>query len=176
MSISTKTGDSGQTSLRTGQRVWKDSVRVEAYGTIDELSCHIGESRHCVKNPHADQLLHEIQKTLYRAAAELATAEGIFDRAISAEEVETLTDTVHLYEEKIKLTGFIIPGTTVQSAKLDVCRTICRRAERRIITLSHTETVSPVLLQYINRLSDCLFILARYEEFTEGTLEYAKKT
>lgn len=174
MSISTKTGDTGTTSLRSGIRVSKDSVRVEAYGTVDELDSHLGEAKHLVRDDDVRRILHEIQNDLMRVCGELATTDGLFDHSITLADAERLTDYVHHYEEVVKLTGFVVPGNTLQSAKLDICRTICRRAERRVISLAQGESVAPALMSYINRLSDCLFMLARFEEFLEGKLEYKK--
>lgn len=174
MSISTKNGDKGQTSLWSGERVDKDSIRVEAYGTIDELNSNIGEAKHYVKSYEVKDILEEIQNDLFRVAGQLASKDKLFVKPIEENDSERLTEYVHFYEDKLKLKGFVIPGNTIQSAKLDISRTISRRAERRIITLSKSENISGSLLKYVNRLSDLLFIIARFEEYLEGKLEYKK--
>jgi len=172
MSISTGGGDKGETSLWSGERVSKDDLRVEAYGTIDELNSHIGEARHYCKSEDTRELLLKVQKDLFRVAGQLASKGKLFTEPVAETDVQWLTEKVHHYEKIIKLKGFVIPGTTIQSAKLDICRTVTRRAERRIVSLSKVEEVSGELLKYINRLSDFLFILARFEEHLEGKLIY----
>jgi len=174
MSISTKGGDEGTTGLWSGERVRKDDLRVEAYGTIDELNSHLGECRHYVKLPDSLALLEKIQLDLIRVCGELATASGIPRQGIEPIDAEALTAAVNRYEEEIKLSGFVIPGSTLSSAKLDVARTVCRRAERRIVTLAEKVDVGAPLRQYMNRLSDLLFMLARAEEKAEGKLRYSR--
>ncbi len=174
MSISTKSGDAGQTGLYSGERVWKDDLRVDAYGTLDELDAHIGEAKHIMHDVNIRHLLIDIQKDLYRIMGELASKSAPFPNPVTAEEVEKLTQLVHDYEARVGLTGFVIPGSIAASAKLDVCRTIARRAERRIVSLAKTEEVSEPLRQYINRLSDFLFILARWLEKKDDALVYVK--
>ena len=146
MKIYTKSGDKGTTSLIGGNRIEKDSIRVEAYGTIDELNSYIGLCYHYLKNEDRDAL-RKIQTIL------------------TSEDVEELENLVDYYTSKVeKINEFIIPGTSLCSANLHIARTICRRAERRITTLSKQDEINPELLKYINRLSDFLYILARYSE------------
>ncbi|MDK2953407.1 cob(I)yrinic acid a,c-diamide adenosyltransferase [Kosmotoga sp. DU53] len=172
MSITTGGGDKGETSLWSGERVSKDDLRVEAYGTIDELNSHIGEARHYCKSKETKELLLRIQNDLFKVAGQLASKGKLFIEPVTETNVQWLTEKVHHYEKIIKLKGFVIPGTTIQSAKLDICRTVARRAERRIVSLYKTEKIANELLKYMNRLSDFLFILARFEEHLEGKLMY----
>jgi len=174
MSISTTKGDKGQTGLFSGERVWKDDQRVDAYGTLDELDAHIGEAKHIIHDVNIRHLLIDVQKTLYRIMGQLASKNAPFPIPVTSEETEKLTALVHDFEQRVDLKGFVIPGSSAQSAKLDVCRTIARRAERRIVTLARTEEVAPEILQYINRLSDFFFIVARWIEKKEDAIVYAK--
>lgn len=174
MSISTGGGDKGKTSLWSGERVYKDSLRVEAYGTIDELSSFLGEAKHYVKSFEVKKIINEIQNDLFKVAGILASKNKEFIQPIETLDVDKITNYINLFENKIGLKGFVIPGNTIESAKLDICRTISRRAERRIITLSKEEKLPVELLKYINRLSDLLFIMARYEEYLINKIEYKK--
>ncbi len=164
MSISTMTGDGGQTSLWSGERVDKDSLRVEAYGTVDELNSFLGEAKHYTSE-EVSQLILSVQRFLFRVGGQLASKDVQYIEPVSEEDVEKLTKGVHRFEEIVGLKGFVIPGSTVASAKLDICRTIARRAERRIIALSRLEKVP-------DPVRDFLYILARYEEFKEKKLLY----
>ena len=158
MSIVTKTGDKGQTSLWSGERVDKDDIRIEAYGTLDELTSHLGEVKHYVSNEYTT-VLEGVQRDLIRIMGELACKNKRSHDPIRADEIEALTTLIHKMEKEIKFTGFLIPGKSINSARIDICRTVCRRAERRIITLSKHEEVSEFILQYVNRLSDLLFLV-----------------
>lgn len=173
MSISTKTGDKGFTSLWSGQRVKKSHLRVESYGTIDELNSSISEAKHLVKSDEIKNIIIEIQNDLFRVGGALATI-GDYKHPVLEEDVQRLTDYVHLFEKQVEFKGFFIPGNTIQSAKLDTCRTIARRAERRVLALDESEPVPETIKQYINRLSDLIFIMARVEEKNEGKLDYKK--
>ncbi len=170
MSISTKTGDQGKTSLWSGERVPKDSFRVEAYGTVDELNSLLAEAKHLVKNESTRKTILEIQDDLFRVGGVLASV-GDFDYPITEADPERITGYIHLLEKEVQLKGFVIPGSTIQSAKLDTCRTVARRAERRILTLAENETVPHPLIKYINRLSDLIYMMARYEEKKENKLQ-----
>jgi len=175
MSITTKGGDKGQTSLYTGERVWKDDQRVDAYGTLDELDAFLGEAKHHLSNLELKELLIKVQQSLYRVMGQLATKTGTYPYPLCEKDVEEVTETIRHYEDKLQLKGFVIPGSTIPSAKLDICRTIARRAERRIIALSHSEEVPAEVLGYVNRLSDLFFILARTVEAELGALKYVEK-
>jgi ATP:cob(I)alamin adenosyltransferase len=175
MSISTKTGDKGKTNLWSGERVDKNSSRVEAYGTVDELNSHLAEAKHLVKSKEINQMIIEIQNHLFQVAGTLAST-GEFTYPVGKEDVGCITDYVHDFEKKVELTGFVIPGSTPQSAKLDVCRTIARRAERRILSLDQIEKVPEPVKKYINRLSDLIYMMARYEEKIQNKLEFKEWT
>ena len=164
LSIATKTGDKGQTSLLSGEIVWKDDPRVESYGAVDELNSFLGDTKHFVKDKAIITIIEGIQHDLFRVCAELADSSGKFKNIIRKSEVDKLNEILEKYEKRIKLTGFIIPGNSPESAKLDICRSVCRRAERNVITLNNLSEVSSDLIKYINRLSDLLFILARSDE------------
>ncbi len=174
MSIMTKTGDDGLTGLWSGERVRKDDPRVEAYGTVDELDSFIGEARHWLKRDDCKRFADEIQRDLYRIAGQLATRSGEFSRPVTDDDEARLGRYVAGLEEEIPLRGFVIPGATPQSAKLDVARTVCRRAERRIVSLAWDADVPQPLRRYMNRLSDLLFMMARAEEASDGGVRYAK--
>lgn len=175
MSIVTKTGDDGLTGLWSGERVRKDDARVEAYGTVDELDSVLGEVKHHLKSKYSRSIVEEVQLDLYRMAGQLATRTGSFSMPIIDADEARLSAYVTKLESEIPLTGFVVPGSNLQSAKLDVARTVCRRAERRIVTLARDSDVSEPLRRYINRLSDLLFMLARAEEEADGGIVYAKK-
>lgn len=174
MSIVTRTGDDGLTGLWSGERVRKDDLRVEAFGTVDELDSLLGEARHSLKRSDCQKLVDSIQHDLYRVAGELATRTGAFADPIVDADEKRLSDAIAAFEREIALTGFVVPGNTPQSAKVDVARTVCRRAERRIVTLARDADVSGALRRYINRLSDLLFMLARAEEASDGGIRYVK--
>ena len=174
MSISTKGGDHGKTGLWSGERTWKDDPRVEAYGTVDELNSFIGEAKHHVKRQDIIDKLEVIQNDLFRVAGELASKSSSFVETLVDADVGKLTAWVHEYEAGVELSGFVIPGSTLPSAKLDICRTIARRAERRIISLSTQEEISNDLIRYANRLSDLFFIMGRIEENDEGKVKQKK--
>lgn len=175
MSISTKTGDRGQTSLYSGERVSKDDLRVEAYGTLDELDAHIGVAKHLLDDAALRDFLIEVQNTLFRAMGTLASKEQPYPYPLCAQDAEVLTTKVHELEAVVELTGFVVPGSTPASAQMDICRTVARRAERRIIALAAVENVPEAVLQYVNRLSDLLYIIARYLEKRDGKLIYKTK-
>jgi len=172
MGIVTGTGDEGLTGLWSGERVRKDDPRVEAYGTVDELDSLLGEARHLLRRPDCVAMVEAVQRDLYRVAGQLATRTGAFPRPVIGEDADRLGRAVARYEGELGLKGFVVPGATSQSARLDVARTVCRRAERRIVTLARDADVSPDILKYMNRLSDLLFVLARAEEALEGRITY----
>ena len=174
--VYTRRGDQGQTSLVGGQRVSKASVRLEAYGTVDELNSHLGILVAMLPDSHEKTFLEHIQNNLFNVCTNLATDQDhdalpasafLPDGAIKEleQEVDSIT---HELPERL---GFILPGGTQQAAQAHVCRTICRRSERRIVALAETATVSPEVQQYVNRLSDYLFILAKKLNFIAGKSE-----
>ncbi|HNX72712.1 MAG TPA: cob(I)yrinic acid a,c-diamide adenosyltransferase [Spirochaetales bacterium] len=172
MSIVTKSGDEGQTDLWSGERVNKDSLRVEAYGTVDELSSSLGMARHLCGLSEVRAAIDEIQRLLFRVGAQLASPSKPVQNPITSQDVEDMSAKIFALEEKIVIKSFVVPGMTAGSAALDISRTIARRAERRIVSLSHTEDVSRDLQKLINRLSDYLFMLARDEEDAAGKLTF----
>ncbi|MBR4738891.1 MAG: cob(I)yrinic acid a,c-diamide adenosyltransferase [Bacteroidales bacterium] len=169
--IYTKTGDGGTTSLVGGSRVNKDDVRVEAYGTVDELNSHIGllaEMFRAVRQPEQLKYYDElkaVQRNLFTLQTLLATEDAaLYARLpqLSAEEVQGLERQIDTISDLLpKLHNFVIAGGTMTGAQCHVARTVCRRAERCVVTLSHQCPVDAVLMRYLNRLSDYLFVLGR---------------
>jgi cob(I)alamin adenosyltransferase len=176
MKIYTKTGDKGQTSLYDGTRIDKDSLRVESYGTIDELNSSIGFAAKFVEDEKIQASLKKIQMRLFFVAGELATVEeGKYKYKIKDEDIEALEKIIDEYIPLIRGGDkFIVPGSSKAAAALHVSRTICRRAERRIITLKRNEEVSNVLLKFVNRLSDVLYTYARYLESDLTVMDFEK--
>ena len=165
MKIYKKTGDKVQTSLYDGTRVDKDSIRVESYGTIDELNSYIGLCMHYI-NEDEKKVLFNIQRDLFYIGSELATKNTEkLNKVVTDNDIKNLENIIDKYMGEAKgIDSFIIPGTSLASAHLHIARTICRRAERIIISLSKIEEVNPMLIKYINRLSDALYAIARYSE------------
>ncbi|HPV14742.1 MAG TPA: cob(I)yrinic acid a,c-diamide adenosyltransferase [Candidatus Cloacimonadota bacterium] len=172
MSITTKAGDSGLTSLFSGERVPKDDLRVDAYGTVDELDAHLADACHYIEDEQMRSILREIQTQLGHVMAVLASTDKPASNHIHEAEVTKLTELVHHYEALVPIKGLVVIGSIKASAKLDICRTIARRAERVIIRLNHKAPIDALVLQYINRLSDLLFIMARFLEQQAGSLRY----
>lgn len=176
MKIYTKTGDRGETSLYDGTRVRKDSVRVEAYGTVDELNSNIGFAKNFIDDEDIKERLFKIQKRLFFVAGQLATSkEHTFKYPITEEDISTLEKWIDEFLEKIdKVDAFIVPGSSEASSILHVSRTVCRRAERRILALDAIDEVDPILIKFVNRLSDTLYTFARYLESTITLMDFAK--
>lgn len=173
MSIMTRTGDSGDTGLWSGERVGKDDLRVEAYGTVDELSAALGVARHACVQGEVLAAIEDIQRLLFRVAGELASLGKPFKAPIISDDEALVAERTAGLEARIPLKGFVIPGMTPGSAALDLARTIARRAERRVVALSRKETVSADLRKLLNRLSDYLYMLARAEEAAAGAIRFA---
>jgi cob(I)alamin adenosyltransferase len=163
MKIYTRTGDDGTTGLWGGLRVAKDSLRVQAYGTIDECNAAIGIARAIGMASELDQLLATIQDTLFVVGSDLATpGENTSIPRISTEAVSELEQAIDQLESQVEpLRQFILPGGSLAAAHLHLARTICRRAERWVISLAHEEPINPQVAVYLNRLSDLLFVAAR---------------
>jgi cob(I)alamin adenosyltransferase len=164
--IYTKTGDDGTTGLVGGNRIKKYNVRLDAYGTIDELNSWLGVIRSYQTEHQIIPLLKEIQNKLFIIGSKLASDEKgrlITDKLkITNEDINVLETAIDNFESDLpELTGFILPGGIPVSGFCHVARTVCRRAERRIVQLSESEEVEGVIIQYINRLSDFLFVLSR---------------
>lgn len=173
MKIYTKTGDDGRTGLLGQGRVDKDSPRIEAYGTVDELNAALGVARTSKPDTEADAALAWIQGDLFAVGSALAdpNPDGPFHHAVHAEHIAWLERGIDAMEAELPpLTRFILPGGTPAAAQLHLARTICRRAERRVIQLRHQpgESVSEALVVYLNRLSDFLFVLARMVNHRAG--------
>ena len=181
MSIATKTGDAGQTSLMYGRRVAKTDPRVETYGSVDELNAALGMARVSAEEPFIAEQILAIQKELIVVMGELATAAEDLIRYVkngyqltSAAMVDRLTGVIDDLEKNKLLyyKGWAIPGSTLVSAALDVARTTCRRAERRVAALSDNNAqLNGEILRYLNRLSDLCWLLARYADHTKQTAE-----
>jgi len=168
--IYTRGGDAGQTSLLGGARVDKDDPRVEVYGTLDETTSTLGLARATSRYDDICRLIIDLQGELIPIMSEVATLPGVQLKKgppphVQPEQVARLEQVIDLYNAEWIQTGhFTRPGGSQSSAALDLARTICRRAERRLISLSRTEEINPVLLRYLNRLSDLLYVLARIDE------------
>lgn len=173
MKVYTKTGDTGTTSLVGGKRVPKDCARLESYGTIDELNTQVGLLLTYVSEPVDRETLIGIQNNLFVIGAQLATeAPQVPSVIITSVDVTKLEQSIDAASEGLpKWRGFTLPGGCRPAALAHVCRTICRRAERRILTLNSSEEVAPELLAYVNRLSDYFYILALRLNFLQGTEE-----
>jgi cob(I)alamin adenosyltransferase len=164
MKIYTKTGDEGETGLFGAPRVRKDAPRIEAYGTVDELNACLGAVRAEPLAADLDELLMQVQHELFDLGAELATPDTAKRSlpGLGPKQIEALEQAIDRYEEALPpLQQFILPGGCQAAAALHVARTVCRRAERRLVTLAAQEPISPTLVVYLNRLGDLLFVLAR---------------
>ena len=175
----TRGGDEGQTSLGGGERVTKDSLRVTAYGTVDELNACLGVCLAAGLSPRLQAPLKPIQNELFHLGADLSFSEA-YKRAhterplpqIEARHVQWLEQWLdELNAELGPLENFILPGGSPGGAQLHVARTVCRRAERAVVALAREEAVGPLALRYLNRLSDLLFIMARFENRERGVAE-----
>jgi cob(I)alamin adenosyltransferase len=180
MKIYTKTGDKGQTSI-IGGRVDKDDIRVEAYGTIDEVNSFVGQAAADLnEDVFADVLadLEKIQHELFDCGGDLANVTAKRVPKLTDEAVQYLEQRIDVYtEEAPRLERFILPGGTKASATIHIARTVARRAERQIVSLAKADSTTPsVCLQYVNRLSDYFFALARVINFRLGVkdVEYVR--
>ena len=182
--VYTRAGDKGETALVGGRRVPKDSPRIEAYGTVDELNSIVGLAR--VFNAESldagdahqflDQVLCQIQDELFDLGGELATPPEAFQEGryrVGAEQVERLEKWIDQCQQDLEpLKSFILPGGGRIAAYLHQCRTVCRRAEREILQLSRSEEINRHVLEYFNRLSDLFFVLSRWIAKQTGEPEY----
>jgi cob(I)alamin adenosyltransferase len=166
--IYTRSGDAGTTALFGGKRLPKDAPRVAAYGAVDELNSALGVALTAVRQPRLVKALRYVQNELFNIGSELASEGGkaagfgaLFgDPAKKIAALEALTDE---YDAKLPaLRTFVLPGGSTAGAWLHLCRTVCRRAEREVVALARAEKVNPAITAYLNRLSDLLFVLARY--------------
>jgi cob(I)alamin adenosyltransferase len=172
VSIATKRGDGGQTGLAGGVRVSKADLRVEAYGTVDELNAALGFARSICTNAEVSSWTHDIQKTLFRVGSALATPPESQKTAppLTADDVDELTERVHSIEAKDGiLSDWSLPGAHTEAAAFEVARTVCRRAERCIVRLMESGAViHPQVVPYINRLSDLIWLFGRLLELEAG--------
>ena len=169
MSVTTKTGDQGQTSLFTGERIAKDDARVEVYGKVDSLGSALGMARAFSENKRVKDDILAVQKQLGMLMADFASRNK--PPRITAEMVAGLEAEIASIEESLPpLKEFIIPGDKKSSAMLDLARTVAREAERRAWTLARRGSVAEVDLQYLNRISDYCFVLMRLEDADMPTL------
>jgi cob(I)alamin adenosyltransferase len=174
--VYTRTGDDGTTALGTGQRVPKTARRIQAYGTVDELNAQIGIVLISGLAAELIEPLRRIQNELFHLGAELSVPEA--DKAkrpgpqIGSRHVEALEQLMdHLSARLEPLKNFVLPGGAPAAAQLHVARTVCRRAEREVVALAEQEPVGPHAIQYLNRLSDALFVLGRYQNKLSGVDE-----
>lgn len=180
-SLYTRTGDDGTTSLVGGARAKKNSPRLEAYGTIDELSSYLGAIASDIRADNELQgQVREIQNELFNIGAYLATQPAAGDKpdckSLTDEKMAQLEGWIDALDEQTpKINAFVLPGGSELASKAHVARVVCRRAERRIIDLADEEYVDPRVTAYINRLSDYLFIAARYINFMRGVNEVVWK-
>lgn len=174
--VYTKTGDAGTTGLGGGQRVAKDSARIEAYGTVDELNSQLGVALGTGLAEPLPAMLGQIQNDLFHLGSDLCILEEdkarfavprIEDRHVTALEgwIDQLNDPLPALE------NFILPGGSAGAAQLHVARTVCRRAERLAVTLGREEPIGPLVVIYLNRLSDLLFVMSRHENAACGVAE-----
>ncbi len=172
MKIYTKTGDMGMTSLFGGKRVSKNHIRIESYGTVDELNCHIGLIRDQDISVHYKSILAEIQDRLFTVGAILATPHEsetlkngqarLQNLGIIAADVTLLETEIDVMEATLPtMTHFVLPGGNIVVSYCHIARCVCRRAERLAVYLHEIETIDPMVIQYLNRLSDYLFVLSR---------------
>jgi cob(I)alamin adenosyltransferase len=173
MKIYTKTGDAGETGLFGGARVSKASLRVASYGEVDELNSTVGWARVAVSEGTLDELLNQIQNDLFEVGAELGSTTERKQKSampmIDEAQVEALERAIDKYEEgPPPLTSFVLPGGSESASRFHIARCVCRRAERSLVELGAQEAIRGELFRYVNRLSDLLFVLARYGNHAAG--------
>ncbi len=179
MKIYTKFGDSGETSLIHNVKVSKDSERVQACGSVDELSCYLGLIQSKLLDRPYPEILDKLQPLLFEIGSELATSPEKTEKApmiLGQEPTLELEASIDEMDADLSpLKNFILPGGTEISSHIHVARAICRRLERNVVRLNHNEKVNPNILIFINRLSDLLFVLARYFNKLDGTSDIVWK-
>jgi cob(I)alamin adenosyltransferase len=175
--IYTRTGDAGETSLFDGSRVPKDDPRVAAYGEVDELNAAIGLAHAHVSHAEVSALLLEIERDLFAVGGQLAnprerSPKKMAKSTLGPDRIERLEAAIDALEATLPpLKRFILPGGVPGGAALHLARAVCRRAERAVVALGRAETLNPLLFQYLNRLSDYLFVAARAENLRAGVAE-----
>lgn len=174
MKIYTKTGDSGETGLVGGKRLGKDSLRIRAYGDVDELNALLGVCRAHNAPRELDDMLKGLQHRLFDLGSDLATPldSKVKVPRITEKHVGQMESWIDSIDERVApLTHFILPGGCPLAARLHAARTVCRRAERGIVALQKEEPVGPFVIQFVNRLGDLLFMMARLANSLEGSPE-----
>lgn len=176
MKVYTKTGDKGETSIVGGIRVKKSCRRLDAYGTVDELNSHLGLLASMLTDGEYREIIIRIQRDLFNVCSNLATDQSQTSLSDSARlpegEIRFLEEQVDgIMRQLPERQGFILPGGCQAASQAHVCRTVCRRAERCIVALSEEAIISPETLQFVNRLSDYLFVLAKIINFNTGVSE-----
>lgn len=174
MKIYTKTGDTGQTSLVGGSRISKSHIKIEAYGSVDELNSWLGMLRDAPDTDDLEDDIIDIQETLFTIGSNLALEIGsdVPIPEVSEGEVIRLEALIDVWDEPLpQMRNFVLPGGHPAVSTAHVSRTVCRRAERQVIRLSEIEEVSPIIITYLNRLSDLLFVLSRKLTFETGAKE-----
>ncbi|HEY0157115.1 MAG TPA: cob(I)yrinic acid a,c-diamide adenosyltransferase [Thermoanaerobaculia bacterium] len=169
MKIYTRTGDLGQTSLFGGARVAKNDARIEAYGTVDELSSHVGVARASPVPQDVDAILRQVQSDLFEVGAHLASPGTSRFAGVEARRIEELELAIDAMERELEpLKSFILPAGSLAAAQLHVARTVCRRAERLVVALQDESEATRSTIAYLNRLSDYLFVAARFANREAG--------
>jgi cob(I)alamin adenosyltransferase len=169
LKIYTRTGDHGQTSLFGGARVAKNDARIESYGTIDELSSHLGVSRAASIPSETDATLHQVQLDLFEIGAHLASPGTSRFPGVDTQRIEELEREIDRMETELEpLKTFILPAGSLAAAHLHVARTVCRRAERLVVALHDESPATLSTIAYLNRLSDYLFVAARFANKRAG--------
>ena len=174
--VYTRTGDQGETSLVGGVRIKKSHIRLEAYGTVDELSAHLGMLVSMMKTGEERDFIIKVQNNLFNVCTHLATDQSqtpLYPSAHLADgEIALVEQRIDgLMQQLPERQGFILPGGVPAACQAHICRTVCRRAERRIAALSEEVQIAPEMQQYVNRLSDYLFVLAKIINLNEGKSE-----
>lgn len=175
MKIYTKTGDKGETSLFGGRRVWKDDLRISAYGTVDELNAVLGVAISELMNKELIEVIESIQNDLFTVGSDLASPldkenKNFVIPRVDAKFIKQLEVLIDKYDSQLpELKNFILPGGLKGSAILHHARTVCRRAEREVVALAKVDGINHEIEVYLNRLSDLLFVLARFENFSNDT-------
>ncbi len=174
MKIYTKKGDTGETALFGGSKTQKSDIRIHAYGTVDELNSTIGIVLSYSLSVTGKKILKQVQNDLFVVGATLATPDPEKSRIedVSQNEIDQLEQWIDQLEVDLNpLKSFILPGGTGAGSTLHFARTVCRRAERKTVELAHRESISPSAIVYLNRLSDLLFVLARFENKQQNAEE-----
>ena len=174
--VYTRTGDHGETSLVGGVRIKKSHIRLEAYGTVDELSAHLGMLVAMMKQGEERDFVISVQNNLFSLCTHLATDQSQTPLCPSARLADGETRKLEQHIDRLtsllpQRQGFILPGGAPAAAQAHICRTVCRRAERRMAALAEQAQTGPEMLAYVNRLSDYLFVLAKIINFNEGKSE-----